>query len=112
VELDGKNLLEDKIPTLFPLWLVNPVVTDQSEEKEKAEEGCLSVPNFSGRVIRPRWVAVQYQDYHGSTHVIRADGLLGRCLQHEIDHLNGILFVDYLSKSKRRKMRALFPDEG
>ncbi len=84
-----------------PLHLVNPRVTWTSGETAVAEEGCLSLPGQFAEVKRPAAVKVAYLDARESEREIEAEGLLARCLQHEIDHLNGILFVDHLSALKR-----------
>ncbi len=77
-----------------PYKLVNPEIIEASEEQQLDIEGCLSVPNFNGTVYRPQWVRVAYQDETGASREIRAEGLFARCLCHEIDHLDGILFRD------------------
>ena len=87
-----------------PLVLVNPEVVRVSEDWTVREEGCLSLPGQYADVSRPARVAVRYQDLQGATHEIEADGLLSACLQHEIDHLDGILFVDHLSSLKRNML--------
>jgi peptide deformylase len=84
-----------------PIYLINPEITWRSETTNLAEEGCLSLPKQFGEVSRFDQVRVRYQDREGAAQEIAADGLLARCLQHEIDHLNGILFVDHLSALKR-----------
>lgn len=84
-----------------PMFFVNPEITWESEEQNVYNEGCLSVPDQFAEVERPEKVKVRYLDYHGAAHEIEADGLLATCLQHEMDHLNGILFVDHLSTLKR-----------
>ena len=84
-----------------PIYLINPEVIARSETTNVAEEGCLSLPKHFGDVARFDQVRVRYLDREGATQEIEADGLLARCLQHEIDHLNGILFVDHLSALKR-----------
>ena len=84
-----------------PMFLVNPEVTWRSDELVAAEEGCLSLPEQFAEVTRPSAVEVAYLDRDGGRHTIRTDGLLARCLQHEIDHLDGVLFVDHLSSLKR-----------
>lgn len=81
--------------------LVNPRVVESSREKSKEEEGCLSIPGLSAAVERPDRVVVEGLDEHGRPVKIESEGLLGRCLQHEIDHLDGILFIDRISKLKR-----------
>jgi peptide deformylase len=84
-----------------PIYLINPEIVARSESTNVAEEGCLSLPKQFGEVARFDQVRVRYLDREGATREIEADGLLARCLQHEIDHLNGILFVDHLSALKR-----------
>lgn len=84
-----------------PMVLVNPEVVAQSMETAVREEGCLSLPNMFADVTRPFKVRVRYQALDGSRQDLEGEGLLSACLQHEIDHLNGVLFVDYLSALKR-----------
>jgi len=84
-----------------PMFLVNPELTWRSETVSLAEEGCLSLPKQFGEVARANQVRVRYLDRDGRAQEVAADGLLARCLQHEIDHLNGVLFVDHLSALKR-----------
>jgi len=87
-----------------PQIFVNPEVVWASEAKTTREEGCLSIPDYYEEVERPSKVKVKYQDIDGKSHEIEADGLLATCLQHEIDHTNGVLFIDYLSKLKRDRV--------
>ena len=87
--------------------IINPEVVFE-EGEERAEEGCLSIPDVYGEVDRARKVVVRAQDLDGATFEIEADDLLARCLQHEIDHLHGKLFIDYLSLFKRRAALALW----
>jgi peptide deformylase len=87
-----------------PLFLANPEVTWASEELGEYEEGCLSIPDFYEMVQRPRDVKVRFLDRLGEPHEMSASGLLATCLQHEIDHLNGILFIDRISKLKRDRV--------
>lgn len=82
--------------------LINPGILESSSATDKSEEGCLSIPNIYGDVTRPSTVTVSALNENGETHEITASDLLGRCLQHEIDHLDGRLFIDYLSMLKRR----------
>jgi peptide deformylase len=82
--------------------LINPEVLEKSNATDKSEEGCLSIPNIYGDVTRPSIVTVRALDENGESQEITASELLGRCLQHEIDHLDGKLFIDYLSVLKRR----------
>jgi peptide deformylase len=84
-----------------PIYVINPEIIARSESVNVAEEGCLSLPKQFGEVARFDQVRVRYLDREGATREIEADGLLARCLQHEIDHLNGVLFVDHLSALKR-----------
>ena len=81
--------------------LANPELTWVSEEEASYEEGCLSLPDYYAEVVRPAAVKVRYLDREGETRSLEAEGLLATCLQHEIDHLNGILFVDHISALKR-----------
>jgi peptide deformylase len=96
------DLAPEKVPN--PIALINPEVIAKSEDKATREEGCLSLPDQYADVTRPAWVRVRYQDEDGHKHEIEGDGLLAACLQHEIDHLNGVLFVDYLSSLKRNML--------
>lgn len=84
-----------------PLFLVNPKIIKASKEKSDYFEGCLSFPEIRADISRPKQVAVEYLDYNGDKQILEADGILATCVQHEIDHLNGITFVDYLSKLKQ-----------
>jgi peptide deformylase len=84
-----------------PLYLVNPEIIEESEDDSSYEEGCLSFPGQYGEVVRPASVRVKYLDYNGNAQEMVAEGLLATCLQHEMDHLNGITFVDHLSRMKR-----------
>ncbi|BCX18767.1 MAG: peptide deformylase [Geminicoccaceae bacterium] len=84
-----------------PMRLVNPEITWRSEEQVVMEEGCLSLPEQFAEVTRPAAVKVRYLDERGEEREVEADGMLARCLQHEVDHLDGILFVDRLSPLKR-----------
>ena len=84
-----------------PRYFVNPVIKSKNEEKVKYEEGCLSVPDQFAEIERPSICEVEYLDYHGKKQLLKAEGLLATCIQHEMDHLEGILFIDYLSKLKK-----------
>ncbi len=99
-----------------PIVFINPEVVDKSEERSVYEEGCLSIPDYYAEVQRPAEVTVNYVDRDGKEQQIRADGLLATCLQHEIDHLNGVLFIDHISKLKRdmviRKFTKLAKSRG
>lgn len=91
----------DKDEPPRPLRLVNPEIVRASDERAVAEEGCLSLPDHFAEVERAAAVAVRYRDETGAAREIEAEGLLARCLQHEIDHLDGVLFVDRISALKR-----------
>ena len=84
-----------------PMYFVNPVIKNKNLETSTYEEGCLSVPNFFAEVDRPKKCDVEYLDYHGKKKILNAEGLLATCIQHEMDHLEGVLFIDYLSKLKK-----------
>ena len=84
-----------------PRYFVNPVIKNKNEEKAKYEEGCLSVPDQFAEIERPNACEVEYLDYNGKKQILKAEGLLATCIQHEMDHLEGILFIDYLSKLKK-----------
>ena len=84
-----------------PIFIVNPKILSQSKELVAYEEGFLSIPNQFAEIERPKSCILEYLDYSGNKKEIEAKGLLATCIQHEIDHLNGILFIDYLSKLKK-----------
>jgi len=84
-----------------PRFFVNPIIKNKDPFKATYEEGCLSVPNQFANVDRPSKCDVEYLDYNGNKQLLKAEGLLATCIQHEMDHLEGILFIDYLSKLKR-----------
>jgi len=102
---------EPKAPQIF----INPEVLAQSDERSAYEEGCLSIPDYYAEVERPARVRVKYVDLDGKEREVEAEGLLATCLQHEVDHLNGVLFIDHISKLKRdmvvRKFRKLARDK-
>ena len=85
-----------------PMCVINPEIIDTSEETNTHEEGCLSIPQIFHDVTRPKEVRVRFQDQHGTEHERDFDGLWATCLQHEIDHLNGKLFIDYVSPMRRQ----------
>ena len=101
---------QPKAPQIF----INPQIVDQSDERSVYEEGCLSIPDYYAEVERPASVRVTFVDHEGKRGEVLADGLLATCLQHEIDHLNGVLFIDHISKLKRdmvvKKFRKLAKD--
>lgn len=87
-----------------PIFMANPEIIWESEEISVMEEGCLSIPGQFAEVQRPASVRVKYIDYNNAEQELLAEGLLSHCVQHEIDHLNGVLFIDYLSALKRNMM--------
>ena len=84
-----------------PMYFVNPIINNKNSNFSTYEEGCLSVPNQFAEVDRPSTCEVEYLDYDGNKKKLLASGLLSTCIQHEMDHLEGILFIDYLSKLKK-----------
>lgn len=99
-----------------PLIIINPEIVAHGDQPSVYEEGCLSVPDYYADVERPASVVVRYQDETGAGHELAADGLMATCLQHEIDHLNGVLFLDHISRLKRemviRKFKKFAKDRG
>ena len=93
--LDGKPLSPS---LLMPMALANPEVSPLPSDEYYSEEGCLSFPEIRGEVARPERISVKYQDLEGNAHQLECDGLLARCIQHEVDHLNGVLFIDRMEK--------------
>lgn len=104
VTVDVAKKEEPKNPQVF----INPEILSVSEDKAIHEEGCLSIPEYYDDVERPAEIRVRYLDLDGKSQEIEANGLLARCLQHEVDHLNGVLFIDYLSKLKRDRVLKKF----
>ncbi|MFA6960720.1 MAG: peptide deformylase [Opitutaceae bacterium] len=100
-ELDGAR---PPLELFMPLSLANPVVTVLPSDKTVYEEGCLSFPDIRGDVIRPDAIRVTFQDLQGTPHTLACDGLFARCIQHEVDHLNGTLFIDRMEKKVRVKL--------
>ena len=84
-----------------PMYFVNPIIKNKNLELSTYEEGCLSVPDQFAEIDRPSTCEIEYLDYYGKKKILKAEGLLATCIQHEIDHLEGILFIDYLSKLKK-----------
>mgnify|MGYP001318602321 FL=1 len=84
-----------------PMYFVNPIIKNKNSNHSTYEEGCLSVPNQFAEINRPSTCEVEYLDYNGNKKILKASGLLATCIQHEMDHLEGILFIDYLSKLKK-----------
>jgi len=99
IVMDIARAEEEKTPRYF----VNPEIVWASEETAPYEEGCLSVPDIYDEVERPARVKIRYQDYHGKTVEEDAEGLFAVCIQHEMDHLDGVLFIDHLSRLKREQ---------
>jgi peptide deformylase len=97
VTMDLSKKEDEQKPRVF----INPEITWTSDETAKYEEGCLSIPDYYEEVERPAEVKVKYLDLDGKAHEIEAKGLVATCLQHEIDHINGVLFIDHLSRLKR-----------
>ncbi len=95
---------EDAEEVKNPRVFINPEITWSSEEKSIYEEGCLSIPDIHEDVERPARVKVKFLDLDGKEHEEEADGLYATCIQHEIDHLNGVLFIDHISKLKRDRI--------
>ncbi|MCB2113996.1 MAG: peptide deformylase [Parvularculaceae bacterium] len=93
---------EDEEPS--PIYFVNPEILDPSGETSLYQEGCLSVPEFYEEVERPAKCRVRYLDYNGVETTLDAEGLFATCIQHEMDHLNGVLFIDHLSRLKRDRI--------
>jgi peptide deformylase len=91
-----------------PVALINPEVLWASAEKSILEEGCLSIPDFTDEVERPTKIKARFLDLDGRTIEVEAEGLFARVLQHEIDHINGVLFIDHLSKLKRGRIEKKF----
>ena len=84
-----------------PLFLINPEITHRSVQTSVHEEGCLSLPGHFAEIERPAECQIKFIDYNGKEKKVSAKGLLATCIQHEVDHLNGVLFMDYLSKLKK-----------
>ena len=84
-----------------PLFFINPEIISRSKNTSIYEEGCLSLPGYYAEIERPAECHIKYIDYNGKEKEIKANGLLSTCIQHEVDHLNGTLFIDYLSKLKK-----------
>ncbi|MBN37658.1 MAG: peptide deformylase [Opitutae bacterium] len=100
--LDGKSLSPS---LLMPMPLANPKIEFLPGDEFYYEEGCLSLPGIKGDVARPELIRVEYQDLDGVPHVLECDGLLARCIQHEVDHLDGILFIDRMEKAHFAEIR-------
>lgn len=102
--MDLSKKEDERAPQVF----INPEITWASEEKSTYEEGCLSIPDYYEGVERPAAVRIKYLDLDGKAHEIEAKDLFATCVQHEIDHVNGILFIDHISKLKRDRVTKKF----
>jgi peptide deformylase len=100
-EEEYNERMKDKQIDPYPIKMINPEIISLGENLEEREEGCLSIPGYNAKIKRPSSLKVKYTDENKKDKIIDADGLLATCIQHEIDHLNGILFIDHLSKLKR-----------
>jgi peptide deformylase len=100
ITMDLSKKEDNHAPQVF----INPEITWMSDQTETYEEGCLSIPEYYEEVERPAEVKVKYLGLDGKSHEVQAKGLLATCLQHEIDHINGVLFIDHLSKLKRDRV--------
>lgn len=87
-----------------PMYFVNPEILNPSEETSLYQEGCLSVPEFYEDVERPARCRIRFLDYDGNPQTLDAEGILATCIQHEMDHLNGVLFIDHISRLKRDRI--------
>jgi peptide deformylase len=108
ITMDLAKKSENGEATPRPRVFINPEIVSASEEKSVYEEGCLSIPEYYEEVERPAKVRVRFLDLDGKLHEEDAEGLFATCIQHEIDHLNGVLFIDYLSKLKRDRVSKKF----
>ncbi len=100
---DGKK---PPLELLMPMALVNPEVDFLGKKETNREEGCLSFPEIYGEIVRPETIRVKFQDLQGVGHTLECDGLLARVIQHEVDHLNGILFIDRMDRKARKKIES------
>ncbi len=107
MEVDFDYMLDGKKPPLsliMPMALVNPRIQELGKNQNDYEEGCLSFPNIRAIVKRPEQITVEYQDLEGVSHRLTCNGLLARCIQHEVDHLNGVLFIDRMDNKELSKI--------
>jgi peptide deformylase len=102
-ELDGAS---PPLDLIMPMTIANPKITIMEGDDTIYEEGCLSFPGINGDVVRPDVIKVEFQDVHGTPHVLYCDGLFSRCIQHEADHLNGTLFIDRMNKKVLKNIDA------
>ena len=103
VTLDGRLL---PLQLMQPFCFTNPTIEPVNDIKEEAEEGCLSLPDIHGKVSRYREIKLFYQDLSGNKHVLQCSNLFARCIQHECDHLQGILFIDHLPEDERKNYQS------
>ena len=101
IVIDIRKKTEEANQIKNPMYFINPEIVWKAEENSIYEEGCLSVPNQFAEINRPKNCHLRYLDYNGESQLLKAEGLLATCIQHELDHLEGILFIDYLSKLKK-----------
>jgi peptide deformylase len=101
--LDGA---QPPLELFMPMVIANPKVAPEPLPEATSEEGCLSFPNIRGDVARPEIIVVKFHDEHGTPHTLHCDGLFARCIQHEVDHLNGILFIDRMDKKTLATLEA------
>ncbi|MFV1883214.1 MAG: peptide deformylase [Balneola sp.] len=104
--LDADNMLDDDEEKPGPMAFINPEIIEKKGAKVPMDEGCLSIPDVTDRIIRPETVVVKYKDENFEDQEIEASGWLARVIQHEYDHLDGILFIDYLSAFRKRMHKA------
>lgn len=104
ITMDVSKKEGEKVPRVF----INPEILSKSDDVSVYEEGCLSIPEYYEEVERPAAVRIRYMDLDGKVHEEDAEGLFATCIQHEIDHINGVLFIDYLSKLKRDRVMKKF----
>jgi peptide deformylase len=105
------RLFVTRVPGDSPRLFINPDILETSIEQEPFEEGCLSIPGLYTDVIRPAWVRIQAWNAKGRPFALTADGYLGRVIQHEFDHLNGILFIDRLDPKKKQRLLAAYAEK-
>ena len=101
LEEEYNEKIKDEQIEPFPIKMINPEIISLGENLEEREEGCLSIPGYNANVKRPSSIKVTFTDENKKNKTLEANGLLAACIQHEIDHLNGILFIDHISKLKR-----------
>jgi peptide deformylase len=108
----AKRKGEEEEEVKDPVFLVNPEIVRASQETSVYEEGCLSIPDYYAEVERPARVRVRYLDRAGAMQELDADGILATCIQHEIDHLDGVLFIDHISRLKRDRVLKRFAKDA